>query len=237
MFQHARCVMLCVCLQKVFVFWTFCFADSLLIPALTRTPAPSYTTEHTRTNLHKHTAGMADTTTSASRLYGLAAWLSAVSFARQLSLHTGATFQWTNGMELRASAVAVLFRKVLRLRAETLSTIKTGHLITLMTNDVERFVHTWAAHSMWIAPALLTAVLIIGWSKIGAAILAGAGVMVGLLPLQMFMGRQFATIRQVESSCAATDSSVSKISLLRLRLRLRFYCESLVSHVLLKVLI
>jgi len=55
----------------------------------------------------------------------------------------------------------------------------------------------------------------------------------------MFMGRQFAAIRQVESSCAATDSSVSGVSLLRLRLCLclRFYCESLVSHVLLKVLI
>lgn len=67
--------------------------------------------------------------------------------------------------------------------------------------------HTWAAHSMWLAPFLTIAIIAIGWTQIGPSILAGTGVMVLLLPIQLVFGRLFARLRIKTSRC--TDDRVS----------------------------
>ena len=76
-----------------------------------------------------------------------------------------------------------------------------------MTADVERFVHSWVGHSMWLSPVMVVAVCVLGWREIGASIFAGVGVMLILLPLQLLFGKRFAKLRRKTST--HTDARVS----------------------------
>ena len=83
--------------------------------------------------------GMADESVAEARLFELAGWLSAITVARTLFTHVGHLYMHTTGMELRAAAIAAVYRKVVRVRAETLmaNDIKTGQIITIMTAGEE----------------------------------------------------------------------------------------------------
>jgi hypothetical protein len=84
------------------------------------------------------------------QMYGYAFALSAATFFRVFFLHTGALQQWFSGMEVRAAAIALMFRKLLQLRAENLAMIPSGQLISVISADVERFTMVWFGHSMWL---------------------------------------------------------------------------------------
>ena len=150
--------------------------------------------------------GMADPDVSETRLYMYAGLMSGLTFFRVFFLHCGALQQWFSGMEIRAAAIGVLFRKVHSLRAENLSSIPSGQLISLMSADVERFIMVWFLHSVWLSPLLVAAVIAIGYQQIGWSILAGVGVWSVLLPTQLFFGRVFARLRR--KTAGFTDKRV-----------------------------
>lgn len=81
------------------------------------------------------------------------------------------------------------------------------HCFTTLALDAERLVQSWSIHAVWLAPVMTAAVIAVGWVEIGPSILAGAGFMLALLPLQLFFGRQFAKLRRKTAVC--TDARVS----------------------------
>ena len=110
-------------------------------------------------------------------------------------------------MEIRAASIAIIYRKLLQLRAENIAELPSGQLISVISADVERFTMFWFGHSIWLAPLLICAVVGIGHMQIGWSILAGVGVNTVLLPLQLVCGRYFGRLRRKTAAC--TDKRVS----------------------------
>merc|ERR1719424_1679010 len=96
----------------------------------------------------------------------------------------------------RSAAIGMVYRHVLKLPAESLKDASSGKIISLMTADAERFIETWVVHSMWAAPLMTTAAVVIGWLQIGPSILSGVVVMALMLPLQLGFGKMFASARR-----------------------------------------
>ena len=96
---------------------------------------------------------------------------------------------------MRAAAISILYRKVLSLRADNLTAMPSGKIITIISSDVERFTMAWFMHGFWISPFMITATIAIGWQQIGPSILAGIAVTFLMLPLQMHIGKRFAKAR------------------------------------------
>lgn len=88
-----------------------------------------------------------------------------------------------------------------------------SHCFITLVLDAERLVQSWSIHAVWLAPVMTAAVIAIGWIEIGPSILAGAGFMLALLPLQLFFGRQFAKLRRKTAVC--TDARVSTMKVMR----------------------
>jgi len=59
---------------------------------------------------------------------------------------------------------------------QTISQVSTGHVVNLISNDVERFTETpIMAHFLWIAPVQLLVVSYLVWQQIGVSTLSGMG--------------------------------------------------------------
>lgn len=140
-------------------------------------------------------------------VYPLAAYLVLVTFLRMMFMHAMANTNWVMGTLMRASAIGLLYRKVLTLRAESVAKMSTGKIITLMSADVERLFQAWFSHAYYMAPIAVALVVTIGWIQIGASILAGVGVTVAMLPIQVKVGRLFGAARK--STMLRTDRRVN----------------------------
>lgn len=108
--------------------------------------------------------GLGDRQDSDERLNELAAVLSVLTFFRGFFFHLGATQMWYSGMETRGAAVAIIFRKILTLRTDTVCQLPSqGQLVSILTADVERFTFVWMLHSVWLGPLLIIIAAAIGW--------------------------------------------------------------------------
>lgn len=72
--------------------------------------------------------------------YANAAGLCLVTIFFAILLHTWALESWRTGMEARTGAMGMIYRKVLRMSTQALADTTTGHVITMVSVDVERFI-------------------------------------------------------------------------------------------------
>eukprot|EP00934_Nitzschia_sp_Nitz4_P006161 Nitzschia sp. Nitz4//scaffold366_size23882//2073//6107//NITZ4_008438-RA/size23882-processed-gene-0.30-mRNA-1//-1//CDS//3329549299//6151//frame0 len=120
---------------------------------------------------------------------------------------------WRKGMQLRASCVAAIYAKSLRLSSthhETNSS--TGKIMNLASNDVERFLQAalFVNHLFW-APLQAIAILVVGCFILGPAFAAGFGLLVAVfVPFQFRLSRKFAFFRS--QVAAITDQRVNFVS-------------------------
>lgn len=97
-----------------------------------------------------------------------------------------------------------------RLCREALSAVSTGHIVNLISNDVERFTETpIMSHFLWIAPAQTLVVAYLIWQQIGVSTLSGMSLMLVLVPLHPLFGRFYASFRN--KTATATDSRVKTV--------------------------
>lgn len=117
----------------------------------------------------------------------------------------------SNSMGMRATAIGAIFRKVLRVRADTLTAagLPTGQLINVMSNDVERLWLILMLNALWACPLLLVMAAVIGWQYIGPSILCGVGLMVVMVPVQMTYGKCFGRLRK--ETAATTDKRITSM--------------------------
>lgn len=126
---------------------------------------------------------------------------------RTVILHTTFFNSWRIGMETRAAAIGIIYRETLRMSSQALSSVSTGHVVNLASNDVERFVESSIfLHYLWISPLALAAVVYFLWQEIGVASLAGTGLLVFIVPLNVMLGRLFSRFRH--ATAMATDTRV-----------------------------
>ena len=154
--------------------------------------------------------GLEDPTTTNKQLYVYAALISAASFMRMSSMHLCAYYNWLCGLSMRSAAIGMLYRKVLSLRATSMTKMQSGKIITIISADVERFTMAWFMHGMWLAPIMIAATVAIGWQQIGSSILAGIAITFIMLPIQMKIGKKFAKARS--ETATRTDKRVNAMN-------------------------
>ncbi|KAI1315767.1 hypothetical protein EDD11_000370 [Mortierella claussenii] len=98
------------------------------------------------------------------------------------------------GVWIRQSVISLMYRKCLTL--STSSSIATGTVVNLISNDVQPFENAtpFMLYAI-IGPLEMIAVMYFLWQEIQVACLSGLLVFALLMPIQTFFSRHFATIR------------------------------------------
>ncbi|KAK8931125.1 ABC transporter C family member 2 [Platanthera zijinensis] len=92
------------------------------------------------------------------------------------------------GFRLRSTLVAAVFRKSLRLTHEGRRKFASGKITNLMTTDAESLQQICQQlHNLWSAPFRIVIALVLLYSELGVASLAGSIILVLMFPLQTFV--------------------------------------------------
>ncbi|KAG0083944.1 hypothetical protein BGZ92_010324 [Podila epicladia] len=113
------------------------------------------------------------------------------------------------GMWIRQSLISLMYRKCLTL--STSSSIATGTIVNLISNDVQPFENAtpFMLYAI-IGPLEMLAVMIFLWKEIGVACLSGLLVFALLMPIQTLFSRHFGTIRN--KTVNARDDRIRTLS-------------------------
>eukprot|EP00752_Nemacystus_decipiens_P006704 g6027.t1 len=129
---------------------------------------------------------------------------------------------WTLGMQLRISTTTILYDKILRLRLSSLGQISTGHLVNLMTTDVERFQYGGRfVNYLWEAPLESLVILYFGLDQVGVSFLAGFAALALMVPTQAVFSRKFSQVRQrvtvlTDERVKLTNQAVTRARLMKI---------------------
>lgn len=92
------------------------------------------------------------------------------------------------GFRTRATLVATIFRKTLRMTQEGRKGFTSGKILNLMTTDAESLQQICQQlHALWSAPIRIVVCVYLLYNQLGYSSLAGASVLLLLFPLQAFM--------------------------------------------------
>lgn len=91
------------------------------------------------------------------------------------------------GLNLRSAVVAMLYKKILHIPEGSLRTITTNHISNLITDSSILLESFTLINFMWVAPLVLCAVIVILWIEIGPLCIAGIGLILLLIPIQIYI--------------------------------------------------
>ncbi|KAK1169079.1 cystic fibrosis transmembrane conductance regulator [Acipenser oxyrinchus oxyrinchus] len=121
----------------------------------------------------------------------LALGLSLLFIARMFLLHPAIFGLHHLGMQIRIALFSLIYKKTLKLSSRVLDTISTGQLISLMSNNLNKFDEGLAlAHFVWIAP--LQCILLMGltWELIGPSAFCGLAALTLLAIIQACLAQR-----------------------------------------------
>ncbi|EFA03945.1 probable multidrug resistance-associated protein lethal(2)03659 [Tribolium castaneum] len=99
-------------------------------------------------------------------------------------------------MKVRVACASLIYRKALKLSKKALSETTIGHIINLLSNDMQRLVAVWGAyHALWAAPLQAALILFLLYWIAGPTALVGNIFLLVLTPLQVFMTKKTADYR------------------------------------------
>nr|XP_017234868.1 PREDICTED: ABC transporter C family member 2-like isoform X2 [Daucus carota subsp. sativus] len=92
------------------------------------------------------------------------------------------------GYRLRATLIAAVFRKSLRLTHESRRKFATGKITNLMTTDAESLQQICQSlHTLWSAPFRIVIAMVLLYQQLGVASLLGALLLVLMFPIQTYV--------------------------------------------------
>ncbi|XP_056429817.1 cystic fibrosis transmembrane conductance regulator isoform X2 [Hyla sarda] len=100
------------------------------------------------------------------------------------------------GMQMRIAMFSLIYKKTLKLSSKVLDKISTGQLVSLLSNNLNKFDEGLAlAHFVWIAP--LQVILLMGliWDLLQASAFCGLGFLVILALFQAWLGQRMMKYR------------------------------------------
>ncbi|XP_022166667.1 probable multidrug resistance-associated protein lethal(2)03659 isoform X2 [Myzus persicae] len=99
-------------------------------------------------------------------------------------------------MQIRVATCDLIYNKALRLKINSLDPTTTGHIINLMSNDVNRFdVSVIYIPFLWLGPLETFASMFFLWQEVGASSVIGVGALLIFIPLQVWLASKTSTIR------------------------------------------
>ncbi|XP_044268134.1 probable multidrug resistance-associated protein lethal(2)03659 [Tribolium madens] len=119
-----------------------------------------------------------------------------ISFVNIMIMHSYFFGLQQLGMKIRVACCSLLYRKALRLSKSSLIDTTIGQTVNLMSNDVNRFdfliMHI---HHLVIAPLEALVVIYLLYTTVNPAALAGAGLLLIFVPLQLYLGKRTSVYR------------------------------------------
>ncbi|XP_066255318.1 probable multidrug resistance-associated protein lethal(2)03659 isoform X2 [Euwallacea similis] len=115
----------------------------------------------------------------------------------QINLIHNSTFHIFHiGMRMRVASVGLVYRKALRLSKSALAETTIGQMVNLISNDVSRYeTCVMNVHNIWIGPVQLLILVFLLLSYAGWTGLMGIGVLLCVIPLQIWMGKKTSQYR------------------------------------------
>uniref|UniRef100_A0A665T414 Multidrug resistance-associated protein 4 n=2 Tax=Echeneis naucrates TaxID=173247 RepID=A0A665T414_ECHNA len=111
------------------------------------------------------------------------------------------------GMKMRVATCHMIYRKALRLSSESMGQTTSGQIVTLFSNDVNRFDEiTLNLHYLWVGPLQATVIIVFLWYEIGPTCLAGVVAVALMMPLQTWFGKLFGIFRS--KTAVFTDNRI-----------------------------
>ncbi|XP_063302912.1 cystic fibrosis transmembrane conductance regulator [Pelobates fuscus] len=137
-----------------------------------------------------------DNAAERSIAYYLAIGLCLLFGVRTLLLHPAIFGLHHIGMQMRIAMFSLIYKKTLKLSSKVLDKISTGQLVSLLSNNLNKFDEGLAlAHFVWIAP--LQVILLMGllWDLLQASAFCGLGFLVIIALFQAWLGRRMMKYR------------------------------------------
>ncbi|XP_068788712.1 cystic fibrosis transmembrane conductance regulator isoform X1 [Struthio camelus] len=128
--------------------------------------------------------------------YYLGIGLCLLFLVRTLLIHPAIFGLHHIGMQMRIAMFSLIYKKTLKLSSRVLDKISTGQLVSLLSNNLNKFDEGLAlAHFVWIAP--LQVVLLMGllWEMLQASAFSGLAFLIIMVLFQAWLGRRMMKYR------------------------------------------
>ncbi|XP_075413485.1 cystic fibrosis transmembrane conductance regulator [Tenrec ecaudatus] len=126
----------------------------------------------------------------------LAAGLCLLFIVRTLLLHPAIFGLHHIGMQMRIAMFSLIYKKTLKLSSRVLDKISIGQLVSLLSNNLNKFDEGLAlAHFVWIAPLQVTLLMGLLWELLQASAFCGLAFLVVLALFQAGLGRMMMKYR------------------------------------------
>uniref|UniRef100_A0A8C3K1Z4 Cystic fibrosis transmembrane conductance regulator n=1 Tax=Calidris pygmaea TaxID=425635 RepID=A0A8C3K1Z4_9CHAR len=100
------------------------------------------------------------------------------------------------GMKMRIAMFSLIYKKILKLSSRVLDKISTGQLVSLLSNNLNKFDEGLAlAHFVWIAPLQVALLMGLLWDMLEASAFSGLTLLVVLAFLQAGLGQMMMKYR------------------------------------------
>ncbi|KAL1513309.1 hypothetical protein ABEB36_002731 [Hypothenemus hampei] len=136
-----------------------------------------------------------NSTISNNQAYIYAGALTCTTFVETVIIHHAVFHILHLGMRLKAAAIAMMYRKAMRLSKLALADTTIGKMINLISNDVSRFNSCVFLNDLWLAPILLVVYTYLLYIYAGWTGMVGLLLLLCSIPLQGWMGKKTSEYR------------------------------------------
>ncbi|KAJ6654096.1 hypothetical protein lerEdw1_007460 [Lerista edwardsae] len=128
--------------------------------------------------------------------YYLAIGLCLLFVVRMLLLHPAIFGLHHIGMQIRIALFSLIYKKTLKLSSRVLDKISTGQLVSLLSNNLNKFDEGLAlAHFVWIAPLQVLLLMGLLWDMLQASAFCGLGFLILVVFFQAWLGQRMMKYR------------------------------------------
>ncbi|KAK1197855.1 CFTR regulator, partial [Pygoscelis papua] len=137
-----------------------------------------------------------DNSDERSIAYYLGIGLCLLFLVRTLLIHPAIFGLHHIGMQMRIAMFSLIYKKILKLSSRVLDKISTGQLVSLLSNNLNKFDEGLAlAHFVWIAPLQVALLMGLLWDMLEASAFSGLAFLIVLAFFQAWLGQRMMKYR------------------------------------------
>ncbi|XP_061229035.1 cystic fibrosis transmembrane conductance regulator isoform X2 [Neopsephotus bourkii] len=137
-----------------------------------------------------------DNSSERSIAYYLGIGLCLLFLVRTLLMHPAIFGLHHIGMQMRIAMFSLIYKKILKLSSRVLDKISTGQLVSLLSNNLNKFDEGLAlAHFVWIAPLQVALLMGLLWDMLEASAFSGLAFLIVVAFFQAWLGQMMMKYR------------------------------------------
>ncbi|XP_062465609.1 cystic fibrosis transmembrane conductance regulator isoform X2 [Pezoporus occidentalis] len=137
-----------------------------------------------------------DNSSERSIAYYLGIGLCLLFLVRTLLIHPAIFGLHHIGMQMRIAMFSLIYKKILKLSSRVLDKISTGQLVSLLSNNLNKFDEGLAlAHFVWIAPLQVALLMGLLWDMLEASAFSGLAFLIVVAFFQAWLGQMMMKYR------------------------------------------